>query len=76
MLTDAQHSALKWLARRNGDGAFAMGNGNALLAAGEVAPVMRATWNTLRDAGLVEYYGGKTGRARCRLTSQGQKEAA
>lgn len=76
-LTDAQLSALQWLYRHNGDGAFAFGGkGKALIAAGEVAPVNRATWNILQGRGLVEYYGGKSGRARCRLTDAGRVEAA
>lgn len=53
-LTQAQKDALTWLREHNGDGLFA--NDGVLLAAGERAPVMRATWNRLRDLGLVEFY--------------------
>lgn len=75
-MTDAQKDALRWLGRHNGDGAFAFGGkGKALIAAGEVAPVNRATWNTLQAMGHVEYYGGKSGRARCRLTATGKELA-
>lgn len=76
-LTESQKDALRWLAKHNGDGAFAYGGkGKALIAAGEVAPIMRATWNVLEDIGLVEYYGGNSGRARCRLTDAGKQVAA
>mgnify|MGYP001584239681 CR=1 FL=1 len=50
-LTKAQQQACAWLLEHNGEGVWAK-NGT-LLAAGEVAPVMRRTWNTLRDRGLV-----------------------
>ncbi|MBX9875008.1 MAG: hypothetical protein K2X84_09135, partial [Beijerinckiaceae bacterium] len=55
-----------WLRKHGGDGIF--DRNGVLLAAGESAPFMRATWNALRDAGLVEFYNptGK-GRGRCRL---------
>jgi len=68
MLTKAQSSALEWLKKHGGDGIF--NNGGVLLAAGEMAPVTRSTWNALRDAGLVEFYKptGK-GRGRVRLTN-------
>lgn len=76
-LTEAQMAALRWLYRHNGDGAFAFGGkGKALIAAGEVAPVNRTTWNILQGLGLIEYYGGKSGRARCRMTDAGKKVAA
>lgn len=76
-MTDAEIDALRWLNRHNGDGAFAVGGkGKALLAGGEIAPVMRRTWNSLQQQGVVEFYGGKSGRARCRITEQGQKAAA
>jgi hypothetical protein len=66
-LTKAQGEALRWLADRNGDGCF--DNNGVLLAGGELAPVMRSTWNALRDVGLIEFYNpaGK-GRGRARLT--------
>lgn len=53
-LTAVQHSALRWLRDRNSDGVF--DRNGVLLAAGELAPHVRATWNALRDAGLVEFY--------------------
>lgn len=68
-LTRYQQAALDWLRQRNGDGCFDI-NG-VLLAAGELAPIKRSTWNSLRDLGLVEFYKptGK-GRGRCRLTER------
>jgi hypothetical protein len=65
-LTKAQKSALLWLRNRNGDGMF--DRNGVLLAAGQSAHVMRSTWNKLREAGLVETYGGK----RLRVTDAGQ----
>jgi len=64
-MTSAQKSALLWLRNRNGDGMF--DRNGVLLAGGCSAPVMRATWNKLRDAGLVEVYNGK----RLRVTEAG-----
>lgn len=66
-MTPAQTKALKWLRDHGGDGMFDL-NG-VLLAAGESAPFMRATWNTLRDLGKVEIYGGPKGRSRVRVTA-------
>ena len=63
----AQLSALKWLRNRNGDGVFEVNN-QVLVAAGERAPVMRATWNRLEALGYVERY--KLGR-RLRVTQSG-----
>lgn len=53
-LTKAQRDALKWLSEHNGDGCF--DKNGVLMAAGETAPVMRSTWNKLRDLGAVEFY--------------------
>jgi hypothetical protein len=53
-MTKAQQAALNWLTARGGDGCFDR-NGVAL-AAGELAPFTRSTWNALRDAGRVEFY--------------------
>ena len=50
-LTKAQRDALQWLAEHNGDGVF--DRYGVLLAAGELAPVMRSTWNALAALGLV-----------------------
>lgn len=55
-MTPAQTSALKWLRDRGGDGCF--DKRGIALAQGETAPVMRSTWNALRDAGEIEFYGG------------------
>lgn len=44
----AADHALRWLKERGGTGVF--DKKGALLAAGERAPVMRSTWNKLRDA--------------------------
>lgn len=55
-LTKAQTTALRWLEERGGDGVFDL-NGVAL-AQGETAEVTRSTWNALRKAGKVEFYGG------------------
>ena len=62
----SQAQALRWLSNRNGDGVFDI-NG-VLLAAGELAPFTRSTWNALRDLDLVEFYkpAGK-GRGRVRV---------
>ncbi|MFG1429292.1 hypothetical protein [Roseixanthobacter glucoisosaccharinicivorans] len=70
-MTKSQAAALKWLREHNGDGVF--DRNGVLLAAGERAPVMRSTWNALRDLGHVEFYG--TGRGRVRAVQQ-QSEAA
>lgn len=66
-LTKPQADALKWLADHNGDGVF--DRTGVLLAAGELAPFMRSTWNALAGLGLIEFYKptGK-GRGRARLT--------
>lgn len=68
-MTKAERQALDWLRKHNGDGCF--DKNGVLLAAGELAPFMRSTWNGLRDQGLVEFYKptGK-GRGRCRLTAR------
>jgi|GEM_PF-449309 len=68
-LPDAHADALKWLRDRNGDGYF--DTDMCLVAAGERAPFMRATWNALRDAGLVEFYRiAPTGGGRIRITPE------
>jgi hypothetical protein len=60
-------SALLWLRRRNGDGMF--DRDGVLVASGERAPVMRATWNRLQKAGMVEEYQD---RRRLRVTATGR----
>lgn len=59
-------SALKWLRNRNGDGVF--DRNQVLVAGGERAPVMRATWNKLQASELVEFY---MERRRLRVTHAG-----
>ena len=67
-LTAAQKDALDWLRRHNGDGLF--DKNGVLLAAGELAPVMRSTWNALALLGKVEIYRPHPGGAsRCRLAT-------
>lgn len=63
-LSKPQSKALDWLRERSGDGVF--DRNGVLIACGESAPFMRSTWNALRDAGLIEFYG--SGRGRARLT--------
>lgn len=65
-MTRDQRRALLWLRNRNGDGVF--DKTQVLTAAGERAPVMRSTWNKLREAGMVEEY---LGRRRLRVTEAG-----
>ncbi|MBS7699196.1 MULTISPECIES: hypothetical protein [unclassified Chelatococcus] len=64
-LTKSQVEALRWLREHNGEGMFT--NVGTLLAAGEIAPVVRSTWNALAQAGFVEFHGGKSGRGRLRI---------
>ncbi len=66
--TDAQKSALKWLKNRAGDGVF--DKTQVLVACGERAPVMRLTWSTLEQLGLVERY--MNGR-RLKITESGMQ---
>lgn len=54
-MTKSQVNALTWLRQHNGEGCF--DKHGVLLAAGETAPFRRVTWNTLRAAGFIEYYG-------------------
>ncbi len=65
--TPSQLAALKWLRNRNGDGVF--DRTQVLVAAGDRAPVMRATWNKLEALALVEFY---VGRRRIRVTDAGR----
>jgi len=60
--TEAGRAALKWLAEHGGDGVFAESNHSVLLAAGERAPFMRATWNELSRLGYVQFYGKRRAR--------------
>lgn len=72
-LTKAQREALDWLRERGGDGMFNIHG--VLLAAGELAPHVRSTWNALEASGLVEHYrpNGAKGRGRLRLTALGRQ---
>lgn len=75
-LTSAQRKALVWLLDHNGDGGF--DRNGCVLAGGEIAPHERRSWNSLRDHGLVEFYGKRpdgTGRGRLRLTTEGTAKA-
>jgi hypothetical protein len=77
-LTGAQQRALRWLYNRTGSGMFT--RGQVLLANGELAGVMRATWNALRDAKMVAIAAKRvditeTGEQYCRAHT-GIKEAA
>lgn len=65
--TKAQLAALKWLINRNSDGVF--DRNNVLMAGGERAPIMRSTWNALRDLGFVELY---LNNRRLRVTETGK----
>lgn len=76
-LTRAQAGALKWLALRNGNGLF--DRNGVLVAAGEMAPVRRSTWNALIELDLIEHYrpgAVPSGRGRLRLTERGAVVAA
>lgn len=49
--TEAQQQAAAWLLEHNRTGVWT--KQGTLLAGGEIAPVMRSTWNWLRDLGCV-----------------------
>lgn len=66
-LTGSQKSALLWLRNRGCDGVF--DKTNVLIAAGERAGVVRATWNALAANGLLEFYAN---RRRVRVTEIGK----
>lgn len=65
-LTQAQRDAVEWLRERGGDGVLmytktggrhgAGGAGYALMAAGEVSPSLRLTWDRLVAKGRAELY--------------------
>ncbi|MER8556111.1 hypothetical protein NKH37_28825 [Mesorhizobium sp. M1217] len=65
-MSTAMLAALKWLRNRNGDGVF--DRNQVLVAGGDRAPVMRATWNKLEARGLIEFY---LDRRRVRVTQAG-----
>jgi hypothetical protein len=62
MRTKAQLAALKWLREHNDTSCF--DKNGVLLAAGELAPVMRSTWNALAAAGAVMIERGAKGPTR------------
>lgn len=66
--TKSQLRALLWLKNRGGEGVF--NKHNVLLDQGELAGVMRATWNTLADDGLVIYSANKSAK-RVAITTNG-----
>lgn len=70
-LTTAQRAAIKWFHNRGGEGVFT--KGQVLLARGELAAVMRSTWNALEQASppLVTYSAGK-GYKRVAITDAGK----
>ena len=69
-VTEHMKSALLWLRNRNGDGVFAeKNNKSVLIAGGQRAPIMRATWTRLEAEGLVERYA----KRRLRVTLKGLK---
>ena len=64
---DTTGEAPEWLRKRGGDAVF--DKNGVVLARGENAPYMRATWNKLRDAGKIEYYKpSPKGYGRLRIT--------
>jgi len=70
-LTDAQQEALIWLSERNGEGNIL--KDGTLLAAGEIAPHVRATFTALRDLGLMEI---QSKNRRIKITSAGSQFVA
>lgn len=50
-LTKPQEGALRWLYNHGGSGIF--NKNGVLMARGDLAGVMRSTWNVLRDARLI-----------------------
>lgn len=70
-MSAAEANALKWLQQHNADGVF--DRHNVLMAAGERAPFMYATWQALCKQGLAQRYGQNN--RRIALTEQGKAEA-
>lgn len=66
-LTKPQRAALLWLRNRGWEGVFQ--KNQVLLAAGELAPVMRSTWNKLIELGYVENVPNQ--KRRIRVTTIG-----
>jgi hypothetical protein len=70
-MTPAMRQALRWLLEHNSDGVF--DKNGVLLAAGELAPFMRSTWNKLAAEGQVEFYRvNPLGAQRVRIKSTGE----
>lgn len=67
--TAAQQQACAWLLDHNSEGMWT--HDGTLLAAGEVAPIMRQTWNALRLTGCVTFERG----TRVALTQRGRELA-
>jgi hypothetical protein len=70
-MTEAQRKALDWLHAHGGDGIY--DRHGVLLAGGELAPIMRSTWNALQSLGYVEHYNPhptKRGRGRLRVITE------
>lgn len=77
-VSPAMRRAIFWLHRRGGDGVF--DKTRVLVASGERSGslgfsldegFMYSTWLKLEQAGLLEFYGGKRGRGRVKLTASG-----
>ena len=56
-MTAAQKAALEWLIKHGGDAC--LDKYGVAFAMGETAECERKTWNSLRDLGKIEFYGGK-----------------
>lgn len=70
-ITEAQRRALRWLHNRGGEGMF--NKQQVLLAQGELAGVMRSTWNALADAKPpCVIYSANKGYKRVALTEAGK----
>lgn len=72
-MTRSQSDALLWLRSHAGDGVI--DRRGCLLAAGELAPFQRVTWNRLAAQGYVEFYGPRSRSGhmrRVRLTEAGR----
>ena len=73
-MTEAQKRALRWLHNRGGEGVF--NKNQVLLARGELAAVMRTTWNALAGANppYLTYSAGN-GYKRVAITEAGKVAA-
>lgn len=73
-MTKTQQRALDWLRKQGGDGVF--DKTRVLVAGGErlssetgPAGFTYTTWLALEKAGHVQFYGGKSGRSRVKVTA-------